>query len=353
MAGYVLSLYPDFSCIADRCPATCCSGWKITVDQESYQRFSQLTDEKLRQDILGNLVEQDGKFRFANQKNGDCAMLDADGLCRIQRNTREEMLCNTCRKYPRITAKIPGQKSGTESSLYQDTAQNQIIDTASQDDILWLSLAASCPVVAEYILDGRVSWLWLEESGQWYPLSPMQWERIRRVTAMAAGDEWVTVFWDATVLFDAFVDLALDVLDILVRFPEMSYLEQSFDLYDVVEPDLTVFGNFFAETGSSWHSFVQQYQCYRYPSRYLELPEENGLERTRQIQGELLLMRIMLCSRYVLRGDIERKDWLEILHWVYRFSAHGQVMAEQVHALFSSIKPDWLQMANQNICLQK
>ncbi|MDE6851325.1 MAG: flagellin lysine-N-methylase [Lachnospiraceae bacterium] len=353
MAGYVLSLYPDFSCIADRCPSTCCSGWKITVDQESYQRFSQLTDEELRRDILKNLVEQDGNFRFANRRNGDCAMLDSDGLCRIQRNTQEEMLCNTCRKFPRITAKIPRQDSGTELSLYQETAQNRIIETARQDDIVWLSLAASCPVVAEYILDAGVSWLWLDESGRLHPLSRIQREKIWTITAMPVRDEWVTISWDAPALFDVFVDLALDVLGILVRFSEIPYLEHSFDLYDAEEPDFTVFGAFFAETGSSWHTFVQQYQWYRYPGRYLEFQEENVLERARQIQGELLLMRIMLCSRYVLRGNIDRKDWLEILHWVYRFSAHGQVMAEQVHALFASIKSEYLQIANQNICLKK
>lgn len=365
MEGYVLSLYPVFSCIADRCPATCCSGWKITVDQESYQRFAQLTDDKLRQDILANLVEQDGTFRFANRQNGACAMLDPDGLCRIQRNTQEEMLCQTCRKFPRLTAVISGQKRRTDSlhqenerdkvasvHSHQDVLRNQTAESARSNDFVCLSLAASCPVVAEYILDARVSWLWMEESGRLCPLLPLQWEKLRRMTALPTQDGWASISWDALALFDVFVDMALDVLEIMVHFPEVSYLEQSFDLYDAEEPDLTAFGTFFAETESSWHTFVQQYLCYRYPSRYLEFQTEESWERAQQIQGELLLMRIMLCSRFVIRGTCTRTDWMEVLHWVYRFCAHGQTMAEQIHAQFASWRLDVLQIAYKNVCLK-
>lgn len=319
MEGYVLSLYPDFSCIADRCPASCCSGWKITVDQESYQRFVQLGDDELRQDILANLVEQDGTFRFANRQNGACAMLDADGLCRIQRNTREEMLCHTCRKFPRITAELSGY------------------------DMVCLSLAASCPVVAEYIMDGSIAWLWLEESGQCHPLSSLQWKRLREITAMPVVEEWTETIWEPSVLLDLYVDLALDALEVLLRFPEIPYLEYSFDLYESEHPDMDRFAAFFTETDRDWHTFVEYYVAYRYPSRYLEFQMEDSRDRDRQVQGELLIMRIMLCSRYVLCGTCTRSDYLEILHWVYRFSAHGQLMAEQVHGLFISWKEECFQ----------
>lgn len=323
----MLSLYPGFSCIADRCPATCCSGWKITVDQESYQRFIHLNNDILRQDILSNLVEQDGVFRFANRQNGACAMLDADGLCRIQRNTQEKMLCHTCRKFPRITAKLSGA------------------------NIICLSLAASCPVVAEYILDASVAWLWLEESGQFHPLSPLQEERLRKLTSMSVAGDWTETVWKPTVLLELYIDLALDVLETLLRFPEIPYLEHSFDLYESEHPDMDRFAAFFTETDRSWRNFVEHYVTYRYPSRYLEYQLEDSRERDRQVQGELLLMRIMLCSRYVLRGTCTRSDYLEILNWVYRFSAHGQIMAEQVHRLFISWKEECFQTIYQNVRL--
>lgn len=322
MAGYILGLYPEFSCLADRCPATCCSGWKIVVDDKAYQRFDQLSNESLRRDIMGNIVEQDGVFRFANRSNGDCAMLDTDGLCRIQRNTQESMLCNTCRKFPRLSA-----------------------DLSQQDMGIWLSLAASCPVVAEYILDGRVDWLYMDADGHTSALSSGQETALAETTGWSAQGRRIerleqTVSHPKTMdiekCFDAFVDIAMDVLDVVIQCSGVSYLEGSFDWYDAEVPDLEIFQSFFAKTRKDWQQFVQQYSCYRYPSRYLEFPQEEVQDRIRQVQGELLLMRVMLCSRYCVNGLLKRTDWMEILHWVYRFCAHGERTAEKIHEMFVS-----------------
>lgn len=332
MAGYVLGLYPEFTCIADRCPATCCSGWKITVDAESYQRFMQISNDGLRQDILGNLVKQDGQFRFVNRANGACGMLDADGLCRIQKNVGEEMLCHTCRKFPRITARISQAISGCHESV-------------------WLSLAASCPVVAEAILNGSIFWLWLDELGQLHSLSQLQQTELHHITGMPVMETFTESVWRASDFFDGLVDLAFAVLEVLVCFRGIPYLDDSFDLYEMETPDLVSFSNFFDDTEKTWQTFVQQYTYYRYPSRFMEFQTESSNERQRQIQGELCLIRMMLCSRYVLRGSCVREDWLEILPWVYRFSAHGQKFAEKIHQLFSSWNQEILQTAFQNVCL--
>ena len=246
MEGYVLGIYPGFTCIADRCPATCCSGWKITVDDASYQRFTQIPDDGLRQDILGNLVEQDGQFRFANRTDGTCRMLDADGLCRIQRNAGEKMLCHTCRKFPRITASVSQKVSGDHETI-------------------WLSLAASCPVVAESILDGTVSWLWLDEINHLPPISQRQRNELQRLTGMPEVETFTESVWEASAFFEVLVDLAFDVLEVLVCFREIPYLEDSFDLFEMEEPDLDFFSQFFRETDKTWHAFVQQYTYYRYP----------------------------------------------------------------------------------------
>lgn len=42
MDGVVLKYYREFSCLADRCEATCCAGWKIVVDPEAYERFQKI-----------------------------------------------------------------------------------------------------------------------------------------------------------------------------------------------------------------------------------------------------------------------------------------------------------------------
>lgn len=336
MAGYILDLYPDFACLAGRCPATCCSGWKIMVDAESYQRYRQMENDALRQDIMDNLRRQDDGYRFVNRSNGDCAMLDPDGLCRIQRKTRESMLCNTCRKYPRLSSVAAEGKRQPEPPL------------------IWLSLAASCPVVARYILDGPVSWMYLDDAGHMRPLCRREYQEMVRLTGMGSWEKASAVFAGSReTVFDRFVEIAVDTLDILVQFPGVSYLEDSFDLYEAEQPDFRSFGLFFEQTKQMWDSLLQHYIVYRFPSRYLEFPEENDRHRLRQVQGELLLMRVILSSRYVLRGGLKHSDWQETIQWVYRFCAHGHSMAEQVHQMFLSWEPDQTTLLHPNICMKE
>lgn len=84
MKIYVFGNYMDFKCLAGNCQTTCCSGWKIVVDREAYERFKNLENKSLRADILSNIVEKDDVHSFKNRTNGDCAMLDGDGLCRYR-----------------------------------------------------------------------------------------------------------------------------------------------------------------------------------------------------------------------------------------------------------------------------
>lgn len=353
MEGYILSLYPEFACLAGSCPATCCSDWEIMIDAEAHERFQNLENEELRRDIMENIIEEDGQYRFRHQKNGTCALLDEDGLCRIQRGTDEAMLCITCRKFPRIMAEV--------------------------DDLLWVSFAATCPVVADYILDGRVSWLSLTEDEKMEPVSGAElmaaagWSG--KASAGAAtklevkpeveGEAKVEVEAEpevkpeAKVNFEAetkdevkpelkvevravtaaerfayYVDFAMDALTVLTECTEQSYLEKSFDLYEQEEIDEICFERYSRQYRHSWKHFMEQYFLYRYPGRYMEFPQEDLQERLIQLRGELLLIQIMLYSIYCMTGKLERQDWSAVLHWVYRFCVHGKLAAEYNHKNF-------------------
>lgn len=122
-----LDIYKNFRCLAGGCPRDCCSGWRIDIDEKSLERFRNLENESLRRDVLGHIVRKKGHTCFSMTPEGKCSMLDPDGLCRIQRNTSEEMLCITCRKFPRL---IYYTKDG-----------------------IFLSMSASCPVVARYLIN--------------------------------------------------------------------------------------------------------------------------------------------------------------------------------------------------------
>ena len=51
-------IYPEFTCIADRCRHSCCIGWEIDVDQESMALFGQLKG-KLRDRLTSRIARHE------------------------------------------------------------------------------------------------------------------------------------------------------------------------------------------------------------------------------------------------------------------------------------------------------
>lgn len=124
--------YDKFKCIADKCEFTCCKGWEINIDNNTYNKWK---SENLDY-ILENIKEKDNegkKVYFINKEtHEDCIFLDKKGLCDIVKNHGEEYLSSTCHMFPRI--------------------ENVF------DDRMELSLSCSCEEVVELIsnLDKKI-----------------------------------------------------------------------------------------------------------------------------------------------------------------------------------------------------
>ena len=95
------SYFDSFSCIASRCPDSCCKEWDVQVDAASAQYYRSLPGA-LGDDLRRLLKEEDGEtvITIVNRR---CPMWRTDGLCRIQAELGEEALCKTCREFPRLT----------------------------------------------------------------------------------------------------------------------------------------------------------------------------------------------------------------------------------------------------------
>lgn len=118
-----LENYKTFTCIAADCPATCCSGWLIEIDEKSIDRYKSLSKEN--NDFKENVDFAEECFK--QKENKDCAFLRADGLCKMQKEYGEAMLCYTCDMYPRHIEEFPNVRE--------------------------YSLSASCPAVAKQIVE--------------------------------------------------------------------------------------------------------------------------------------------------------------------------------------------------------
>lgn len=128
--------FEKFRCLAGDCPATCCAGWQIMIDEKSlrkYRRFAGGFGNRLANSINW----KEGSFR---QYHGRCAFLNERNLCDIHLEAGSKMMCDTCRKYPR------------HIEVYENERE--------------ISLSLSCPAAAELILGekGKASFRTVERN---------------------------------------------------------------------------------------------------------------------------------------------------------------------------------------------
>ena len=109
----------NFPCIAGSCPDTCCAGWQIMIDQNSLKKYRHCKGA-FRNRLLNDIDWKEHSFRHYQKR---CAFLNEDNLCDIYSEAGKDMLCDTCRKYPRHIEEFEGLRE--------------------------LSLSLSCPEAAE------------------------------------------------------------------------------------------------------------------------------------------------------------------------------------------------------------
>lgn len=115
------SYYDKFVCTGSDCPSTCCTGWKIRIDNKTYEKYKNIKDEKIRKYILENITDT----KTINLKKNYCPFVDENQLCFIQKNYGHDMLCDVCKKFPR--------------------------DTQSYEDLIFDDVLISCPEVINLI----------------------------------------------------------------------------------------------------------------------------------------------------------------------------------------------------------
>lgn len=328
MKFVAVDLYQSFQCMAQDCPDTCCAGWSIVVDWQAYGRFKKLKPQSLREDVLSHLQQKGQHLFFKTDELGRCAMLNSDGLCRLQLGTSEKMLCNTCRKYPRLVNVF--------------------------NNILYVSMAASCPVVSECLLHKGVHFIQGEEGAEAEELSLGKLFLVQEVCALAVKgfgqacslaehNGEVSLPSDAPLLVKTFLRFSGELTGIGGHYREgrqvleLAYVIEKWNEGDFLEKELAVFCR---KQRESWQRLRDNYFPYRIFSRRLEYPTERAEECLCQVQGELLMIRFLAFCCY-LRGrggdDVYDQDWQYCIQRTYRFCAHGKDCAERMHQCFQDL----------------
>lgn len=118
--------YKEFSCIADKCEATCCAGWQIVVDEDSLKKYKKVTGP-FKQRIKDGVDFKEGVFYQNPGKR--CAFLNERNLCDMYTALGEDSFCETCRRYPRHIEEF--------------------------ENVREFSLSASCPEAARILLSQK------------------------------------------------------------------------------------------------------------------------------------------------------------------------------------------------------
>ena len=112
-----------FRCIGPACEDTCCVGWRVTIDEETYKKYRRVKEPEMASLFarhVGRSRSQQSAANYARikmSKDGRCPFLTGDSLCLIQLRLGEDYLSHTCFVYPCTVNEVNGvlEKSATMS----------------------------------------------------------------------------------------------------------------------------------------------------------------------------------------------------------------------------------------------
>ncbi|PEA53805.1 lysine-N-methylase [Bacillus pseudomycoides] len=113
----------QFSCIGSECEDSCCIGWRVNVDEDTYKKYKKSRDLELKPLFKNKVTRQrsnsssESYAKIKMEDGGRCSFLSEENLCKVQLKLGAEYLSNTCTVYPRSINSINGviEKSATMS----------------------------------------------------------------------------------------------------------------------------------------------------------------------------------------------------------------------------------------------
>ncbi len=114
MNHLVPKYYNKFMCIGSDCPETCCQGWKISLDKDTFNKYQKLdkADLKIKSSKFLKKYPREvkGFYGQITMKNGTCPFLGQDKLCSIQKEYGNSFLSTACAQYPRKISVLDDKK---------------------------------------------------------------------------------------------------------------------------------------------------------------------------------------------------------------------------------------------------
>tara|TARA_B100000287_G_scaffold28458_2_gene26829 strand:+ start:5132 stop:6274 length:1143 start_codon:yes stop_codon:yes gene_type:complete len=103
----------NFTCVAENCVNTCCSGWDIHIDEKTLNTITETNNNDVKRFFSKKIKPSSNKnfpAQIAIDKKKRCTFLDSNNLCKIQKKIDQRYLSHTCKTYPRREVLFPEVK---------------------------------------------------------------------------------------------------------------------------------------------------------------------------------------------------------------------------------------------------
>lgn len=130
-----------FACIGGDCEDTCCAGWRVDLDKESFRHYQASIDPVLRP-LFAKQVKRNpastgpenfGCLDLGGETCRTCLMLTEARRCLIQERLGEKALSNTCSDYPRRTLRVGELHQMTLSPSCPEAARLMLLEEDAFD----------------------------------------------------------------------------------------------------------------------------------------------------------------------------------------------------------------------------
>jgi len=211
-----VGFYDDFSCIADGCSFTCCQGWEIIVDIDTYDKWKS-DDTKfgyISKNIKTKKVGKETQYFIKMGNKMGCPFLDKKGLCDIVIKCGEDYLSKACSLFPR-----------------QENAY---------DDLTEYSLSCACPTVVDLInnIDGKMKISYEGDQNIWNNISVEH--KIREVMINILQNSMFSFNNRILIIFNMLLFIKKEPViteEIISNFTDEKYLLLLIDSWSGIEID--------------------------------------------------------------------------------------------------------------------
>lgn len=128
------SYMKSFRCVGSKCEDSCCIGFKVDLDKETYLKYNKIQNKEIKSIVTKSVTRKHNdksEISYGNIHMDDdkrCPFLNEKNLCKVYINLGEEYLSNTCTVYPRYLNKVDGKLERSATMSCPEAARLAILN---------------------------------------------------------------------------------------------------------------------------------------------------------------------------------------------------------------------------------